>query len=108
MNKILLATALLALSANASGQTAFGYGTRDCSEMIKDDGIGQELDRFSYISWIHGFVTRVSAEYGLGNLAADLSNDDMYSSVLTLCKQQPDRLFVSAVEYWIFTGLLNQ
>ena len=76
--------------------------------MIEDDIGGQELDRFSYISWIHGFLTRVSAGYGLGDLAADLSNDDMYSSILTLCRQQPDRLFVSAVEYWIFTDLLNQ
>jgi hypothetical protein len=108
MRKILLATALLTLSANSLSQTAFGYGTRDCSQMIEDDIGGQELDRFSYISWIHGFLTRVSAEYGLGDLAADLSNDDMYSSILTLCRQQPDRLFVSAVEYWIFTDLLNQ
>ena len=107
MFKILVTTVFFTLSVNAYGQTAFGYGTRDCSEMVEDDRAGQELDRFSYISWIHGFLTRVSAEYGLGDLASDLSNDEMYSSVLTLCEQQPDRLFVSAVEYWVFTDLLN-
>ena len=108
MIKTLVIFLLLIFSISASGQTAFGYGTRQCGEMIEDDLSGDQLDRFSYISWIHGFLTRISGEYGRGDIAGELSNEEMYSSVLGLCKQQPDRLVVSAVEYWVFAELLTQ